>query len=224
MKTLLLLALTVFGLPVMARAYEPDVTQENMEWDTQAAKDHLVPTGSAEPQGAPLYYLAKFGRYPSFDDSFEWHLILNSGRYLLVSWRLAHGTVAQIEAAHEDELIVEVSKDLAATIYAIWASAILDARYTRYANGLDGTNYWFSTYLRGVGWPGARTWSPSANLPPKWLVEAGEVVLELGRSNPATEAPSIAKLKVIRERLDSYRKINSTGDRPNKSLERTRAR
>jgi hypothetical protein len=224
MRTLLLLALAGIGLPALVFAYEPDVTQERMEWDVQAAKDRLVPSGSTRPQTAPLYYLAKFGRYPSFTDAFEWSLILKNGRYLLVSWRLAQEKETQQGPAHSDELTLEVSKELAATIYAIWASGIMDARYTRYADGLDGTTYWFSTYLRGVGWPSARTWSPSADLPPKWLVDAGEAVLELGRSKRANEAPTADKLKLIRGRLDSFRKANSDPDRPNKSLERTRAR
>jgi hypothetical protein len=54
--------------------------------------------------------------------------------------------------------------------------------YTAAMVGNDGTTYLFSTYLRGPGWLSAQTWSPDADLPPKWLADLGETVLRYSRA------------------------------------------
>jgi hypothetical protein len=99
---------------------------------------------------------------------------------------------------------VEISEELAATIYSMWANAILDARYARRGLGLDGTSYSFSTSLRGVGWFSATAWEPKNDLPPRWLVDAGEQILEFGRAEHPSADQLHANLRTIRQRLREY--------------------
>ena len=205
-----------------AFAYEPDVTQGRMEFDQSAAEDSLVPTGSRKPEGPPLYYLAKFGRYPSFSDAFEWAISLEKGKYVLRSWRLERDEKGVYRPRRAETIGIELSRELAQAAYTLWSNAILDARYSRAGFGLDGTSYGFSTWLRGIGFPSAMTWSPSKDLPPRWMVEAGEALLTYGRAKERDSAAILAKLQAISNRSSAYRQRSGPQNRPNKSLERTR--
>jgi len=83
-----ILLLPSLALAPAALAYEPDVTQERDETDTSLqAVDHLIPSGRGFPENRPpIYYIARFGQYPSFSDSFEWCVFRKKNRYVLSSW------------------------------------------------------------------------------------------------------------------------------------------
>jgi hypothetical protein len=185
-----------------ALAYEPDITQRRDE-SVAGQPDHLIPTGKAFPEELPRYYIAKFGRYPSFDQAFEWQLVLHEKdrKYILTSWRLKLDRERQTKSRVE-VIEVEVPQSVAATVYEIWANAILRSRYALDGSGLDGTSYSFSTYLRGVGYPGASTWSPQQG-PPKVLVDAGEDVLTFGRAKGDADR-LLARLRAKSEYLNDY--------------------
>jgi hypothetical protein len=198
-----------------AFAYEPDVKQQREEHDpTFAAVDHLIPSGYGFPedQGPPLHYIARFGTHPSFSDAFEWCLFRKDRRYLLSSWRLDKSN-RKAKPGRVDSLEIEVPEAVAAAIYTIWANAILNARYARQGVGLDGTSYTFSTFLRGVGWLNAITWSPSEEMPPKWLAGAGEEVLAFARSKNGDSKRLLERLRAVQ---------HSIAARPNKTMEPTR--
>jgi hypothetical protein len=199
-----------------AFAYEPDVTQQREEYDPSfPAVDHLIPSGYGFPedQGPPLHYIARFGTYPSFSEAFEWCVFRKDRRFVLSSWRLDKSN-RKAKPARVDSLETEIPEPVAAAIYTIWANAILDARYARQGVGLDGTSYSFSTFLRGVGWLNATTWSPSdKELPPKWLVGAGEEVLAFARSKDGDSNRLLMRLQAVQHSLSA---------RPNKTMEPTR--
>lgn len=75
--------------------------------------------------------------------------------------------------------------------------------------------------LRGVGWPGASTWSPSEDLPPKWLVDAGEEVLAFGRARQRSPGPTLTRLRSIQKRLADYA-VQARATLANKTMEPTR--
>jgi hypothetical protein len=187
----------------VAVAYEPDVTQQREE-TIAGVSDRLVPEGSGIVDRRCKQCLAEFGRYPSAQPAFEWQLQLEKGKYVLSSWRLVHPK-SDVDFEQVDVQRLEVSKRFAEVVYDIWANNILEARFTRHsASGADGTSYRFRTSLRGVGWPSARTWSPSKDLPPKWMVDSGEEILTLARAKSPNEAQLLAKLQAVRKRLDAY--------------------
>jgi hypothetical protein len=218
-----ILLLASLALAPAALAYEPDVTQERDETDTSVqAVDHLIPSGRGFPEGRPpIYYIARFGRYPSFSESFEWCVFRKKNRYVLSSWRLDRSD-RKAEPRRVEVMDLDIPERMAATIYSLWANAILDARYAREGSGLDGTGYEFSTYLRGVGWPTATTESPSRDLPPKWLVDAGEEVLALARGRTKDTGQLLSKLNNTQRALDAYQRTRSSSSRPNKTMEPTR--
>jgi hypothetical protein len=187
----------------VASAYEPDVTQQRDE-SIAGVSDRLIPDGSGSVKGRCMRCLAEFGRYPSSGPVFEWQLQLEDNKYVLSSWRLVNPK-SDVDFQQVDVLRLDVSKQFAQAVYDIWANNILEARYTRHApSGADATSYRFRTNLKGVGWPSATTGSASKDLPPKWLVDAGEEILALARAKSPKEAPVLAKLQAVRKRLTEY--------------------
>jgi hypothetical protein len=204
MRLVLILLLGAVSTQV-ALAYEPDVTQQRTEDQGAAGPvDHLEPTGGWDiPVYQPRYYIAKFGAYPSFSPAFEWCLLIENEKYMLRSWKLER-VKGEDEPRRVEPLETQITQEMAAVVYTIWANGILDARYSRQPLGLDGTTYQFSTFLRGVGWPGARTWSPSADLPPKWLVTAGTDVLTYARAPNRDSGKLLTQLQATQKRLSEY--------------------
>ena len=214
MKAVLNLLVLCFAFGAAA-AYEPDVTQQREEYDPAFPNvDHLIPSGTMPPEeyGPPLLYLARFSRSPPFheEEASEWSLIhkqrpgIREHRYVLSSWRLDRRD-RNAEPRRIEIKEIEIPQELAATIYSIWANAILDARYARQPLGVDGVSYWFSTCLSGVGWFSATTSKSSRDLPPAWLAEAGEQVFALSRAEHPDVGQLQSSLKKLRERLGKHR-------------------
>ncbi|HEY5754448.1 MAG TPA: hypothetical protein VIU34_01435 [Steroidobacter sp.] len=203
MKVRLWLVVLCLVLPGVAAAYEPDVTQGREE-TIPGDSDRLLPEGSGIVDRRCMRCLAEFGRYPSSEPVFEWQIKLEDGKYVLSSWRLVHPK-SEVDFQQVDVQQLEVSKQFAEVVYDIWVNNILEARFTRHRPfGVDGTGYRFRTNLRGVGWPSASTWSPSKDLPPKWLANSGEEILAFARAKSPQEAPVLAKLRAVRKRLNDY--------------------
>lgn len=197
---LVALCLALSGL---ASAYEPDVTQQRDE-SIAGASDRLIPDGSGSVDRLCPDCLAEFGRYPSVDPAYEWQIRLEEGKYVLRSWRLANPK-SDVDYQQVDVQRLDVSRRFAEVVYDIWANNILEARYTRHApSGADEIIYCFRTFLKGVGWPSARTGSSNKDLPPKWLVDAGEEILALARAKSPKEAPVLTKLQAVRKRLHEH--------------------
>lgn len=197
--------LFVFSLALsgVASGYEPDVTQQRDE-TIAGVSDRLIPDGSGLVDERCTRCLARFGRYPSSTPAYEWQIQLDDGKYVLSSWQLVNPK-SDVDSQQVEVLKLEVSKQFAEVVYDIWANNILEARYTRHSTaGLDGANYRFQTSLRRVGWLSARTGSPTANLPPKWMVDSGDEILAFARAKNAKEAPLLAKLQAVRKRLNDY--------------------
>lgn len=191
------------ALSGVAAAYEPDVTQQRDE-TIAGAPDRLIPDGSGLVDERCTHCLAQFGRYPSSAAAHEWQLRLEDGKYVLSSWQLVNPK-SDVDSQQVDVQRLEVSKQFADVVYDIWANNILEARYTRHLPaGVDVANYRFRTNLRRVGWLSARTGSPSANLPPKWMVDSGDEILALARAKSPKEAPLLTKLQTVRKRLNDY--------------------
>ena len=181
--------------------YPPDVTQERFEGGAGPV-DHLLPFA---PEAFPSKHLAEFGAYPSFSPAYEWRLFRKDGKYILSAWALTQESDRNVKPKQVDFVEKEVPEEVAALIYDIWTNALLESRYSRNGSlGLDGTTYRFSTYLRALGWMQGKTWSPDAKLPPKWLVECGELVHKFSRSSSKDAAALNKRLSAYRRQLYSY--------------------
>lgn len=188
--------------------YAPDVTQERFE-ATDGVIDHLIP---APATNRHTHYLAEFTAYNSLQNSWAWRVYGDdkSGTYRIKSWEI-HRSQDRKSETEKNILEREITKELAQLIYTAWTNAILDSRYTLVmSKGLDGATYNFSTYLRSVGWISGEIWSPSKELPPRWLVEIGINIYKESRKDISTPFSSTKKMKELNSRLSSYKTPTSS--------------
>ncbi|WP_454254754.1 hypothetical protein [Pseudomonas sp. Marseille-Q8238] len=187
--------------------YIPDVTQEKFE-ATNGVINHLIPSSVTNGH---TYYLAEFTAYNSFLNSWAWRIYKNdkSATYILRSWEI-HKSQDRKTKTEENVLEREVTEDLAQKIYTLWTNSILDSKYTLVMyRGLDGATYNFSTYLRSIGWIAGETWSPSEELPPRWLVEIGINIYEESRKDTATPLKVTDSINELSSKLSLYKSSNS---------------
>jgi len=183
--------------------YFPDATQKRFEY-VKDPIDHLEPYTVPTRETWKDYYLAEFAEYPVAGPGHEWRIYRDgSGKYRLriheLVWNQLAGRVLQI-----NEVESEIPESLAVLVYEIWTNALFQVKYSRsVSRGFDGTTYRFSTYLRGPGWFHGTTWSPSEDLPPKWLVEISKTILRLAENEADMDA-TIDRLKATRDKLFHY--------------------
>ena len=99
----------------------------------------------------------------------------------------------------------KISLDLAVAIQRVWAKALHLTRYPSAAsNGLDGTTYLFSVWVRGLGVLQGETWSPEHGLP-RDLVAAGTdltaFVRQDARGKKLTEQGLMKKLTKLESKI-----------------------
>ncbi len=205
-----LLTFVLFACAPVCWSFEPfavDVTQEEFA-EHDPAIDHLLPAGVSLPE---FYYIAQFivppDTFPKRDGFSIVVLKTDDGRYLLQTAAIPQGS--PLDTRQKPRLELQIPQTLAEVVYQIWVNTLLEARYDRksYA-GLDGGTFLFSTYVRGLGWMHGRIWSPDANLPPRWIVEAGEQLSDFVRNSQRDPRKTEAALIGIRDKLFEYLETN----------------
>lgn len=202
MRTLITLFILVFG-PYMGFSSEPyrvDVRQEAFA-DHADSLDHLEPVKGTVPE---FYYIAQFVESPSFvKGSYFAVLKTKQGRYILQLASIPVDTRPVNRPKVETEL--EIQESLAEVIYQIWANALLEVRYDRKSyRGNDGTDFTFSTFIRGSGWMHGSTWSPDTDLPPKWLVDSAQKIIAFARDPKRDAKKTETSLAEARDKLFAY--------------------
>ena len=99
----------------------------------------------------------------------------------------------------------KISLGLAVAIQRVWAKALHLTRYpSGLSNGLDGTTYQFSVWVRGLGNLQGETWSPERGLP-RDLVTIGSDLIDFvrkdARSEELTEQALIKRLEKLESKL-----------------------
>jgi hypothetical protein len=99
----------------------------------------------------------------------------------------------------------KISLDLAIAIQRVWAKALHLTRYPSVpSNGLDGTTYQFSVWVRGRGDLQGETWSPELGLP-RDLVTMGTELIAFVRQDAKgkelTEKDLIKQLKKLESKI-----------------------
>ena len=181
--------------------YIPDVDQNEFEI-IDGVIDHLIPTAPIYPN---THNIAEFTSNASRSQSHSWALYKSDklNKFVLQSWELEKAKDSLPSKANEIE--IEIPREAAQLIYTIWSNSILNARYTRMLHGgLDGKRYNFSTFLRGVGKISGEIWSPSENLPPKWLVETGDLIYKASRSPEKFTQETLYSLMATNIKLAEY--------------------
>jgi|GEM_PF-2103039 len=171
--------------------------------------DHLEPVDRKIPETP---YLVEFIREPAIGYQYT-HLTLSqddkSGKFYLRTWSewknetLPRPTTEVLGPSVK----VEFPVDMASTVYSIWVNALLEVRYDRLAHtGQDGWTDLFSVYIKGRGWLHGTTWSPTKELPPKWMEDSASVLIQFtkDKDEPACRANLIG----LRNRLFAYLSAN----------------
>ncbi|MCX6952668.1 MAG: hypothetical protein NTV51_10965 [Verrucomicrobia bacterium] len=180
--------------------FKADVTQRVFP-KAGSAFDHLFP-GQMPPSPlasrVPYTYLARYSSRPSWFPGTDVYVVRDPATDV---FRL-HCQWSEIETKEPLSRVVEIPPALAAVIYEVWANALLEVRYDRASNiGLDGTTYYFSTWVRGLGTLDGMIWMPGGDLPPAWMVEAGEYLAKFARQDRPEVAAAQKYFESLKTRL-----------------------
>ena len=170
--------------------------------------DHLVPVDEHVPDRLPdgrgFYYIAQFMEAPPFSGGSYLVVLRNENQsYLLRTGPIGNSLKSSTPPNTDTE--VQIPQSLAKVIYETWVNALLQVRYSPGGDPvcLDGTQYVFSTYIRG-GWMHGLTWSPRPDSPPPWMVDAGDKLLAFARDPKRDAQKTEAELTVLRDKLLRY--------------------
>jgi hypothetical protein len=211
----LLLALTVLARP--AFAWEPLTEsreqQELLAWanssGSRGAADSLTPGGGQfefESEAGSHDCVAGYEIQPSFEPFGGWCLLESDGRWILRSYvadkALDDGPRFQFVA--NPDVVLDAAT--AAAIRAVWLNAILDSRYPRFfMSGLDGDLHVFRARRYKDYEPlWAQVWSPEADLPPRWLADAGGTILDYGSGKTWSPDDLASYMFALRDKLFEY--------------------
>ena len=151
-----------------AYAWQPigiDVTQTQLTENSEP--DHLLPVDQAVPE---TYYLAQFIAGSSSSDFSKLIVRRKEEKYFME---------VHVKGGSDPTNTVEITESDARLIYSIWINTLLETRYARKSSaGLDGGTFIFSSYVRGLGWVHGKTWSPSSDAPPRWLIETADSLFQ----------------------------------------------
>ncbi len=187
--------------------FKPDVTGKvNTDWVENI--DHLEPYEGKVPL-PEYYYLAQFIEAPA---------MLVEGHYLVVlrtkdeKYLMRVGTFPTdqpLKEAPKADAEIQISEAFASVIYDLWVNALFEVRYERRQHGgFDGETYIFSTFVTSLGWMHGSTWSPSGDLPPTWVMNAGKKLVAFARDGERNAKTTEAELTVIRDKLFRYIKTH----------------
>lgn len=183
----MILVLLAFSSGVAAewREFQVDVAQEEFYPKEHRAADHLEPDGGLFPDS---YYLIEFAKLPALERR-PWlvRVCLNSNKTAAVVMLYTNDLPFLSKMAAKDKLRAQIGEmrvvpdksceldlETATLLYRTWVNALLESHYSKTdRGGLDGVIYHFGSWIRGLGWLFGCTWSPEADLPPKWLTEVG---------------------------------------------------
>ena len=166
--------------------------------------DFLTPSALPEPEQT-LDCVVTYDVRPSFAPERHWCLRRNGSTYSLESWKSGRSVGSQAGAHDTEHRAVPFPSELATLVREIWLNAILESHYPRfYLGGADGDDYYFGATRDDSLLLRAEVWSPDADLPPRWLVDAGDQIFNhaQGDSNDAAELRK--SLVALRKRLFSH--------------------
>ncbi|MGC3980331.1 MAG: hypothetical protein QM808_03640 [Steroidobacteraceae bacterium] len=197
--------------------YNEQKAVSEMRSSTPAEPDHLVPFVFADGKGAYdtrpprldeldlAWCEVSYKADPSFSDTTAWCLQEDAGRYQITSYSASRDDGSD-DSKLQKKASASISKETATLIQQIWINALLQARYPKSAPlGLDGAYFYFRTLVRPTYLQlFASTYSPGADLPPRWMVDAGETVNEFVLSDSRDEKRLSLYLIAQRNKLFNY--------------------
>lgn len=214
--SLLVLSIIVFSQPILAaeNAYWWNLAEESAENPTSEV-DHLVPDTpvgffvSLEPKtGRAIECLSSFTAELR-GSRFEWCLEAIGDNYEITSKELTSVTDKKRGKSRSRyaERKTGVSERTAKLIQELWVNVLLKARYDSRGPSivLDGESFSFRARVLTSGLNmGGQVWSPTADSPPRWMVEAGYAINTFVVSKEKNEEMLAQDLTGLRSQLISY--------------------
>lgn len=211
----LLLALIVLARP--AFAWEP-LTESREQQELLAGANSSGSRGAADsltPGGGQFEFefqtgwqdcVAGYEIRPSHERFGGWCLLELEGRWVLRSYvadRALEESPKTLFVANPD---VVLDAETAAAIRAVWINAILDSRYPRFSmSGPGGQIHVFRAHRYEDYEPlWAQVWSPEADLPPRWLADAGVTILDYGSGKKRSSEDLASYMFALRAKLFEY--------------------
>lgn len=209
MSAALALVSTFLFLTATARGtepFKPDVTGKINTVGADGGLDHLVPVQAAIPE---YDYLAQYIEAVALYDEGNYLVVLRTkdGRYVIQTVRVPEEKL--LSRPTKPDIEIQISESFASVIYDLWVNALLEVHYERKQHGgLDGETSIFSTFVVSLGWMHGSTWSPSRDLPPAWMVEAGKKLIAFARDEKRDAKAAEAELTTLRDKLFRYIKTH----------------
>jgi hypothetical protein len=165
----------------------------------------LVPSMFAPPlppaSGCVAYFLLDVSLLPTRD---WWCLKQADGKiYRVTAWSGQKYNSAPGEI--DKPLAVDLPEDIGDIVYSLWINAILEVRVRNFEMGADGYSCYFGSLDTKTGIGGmAYVFEPTEDLPPKWLVGAGEEIMKYIRDPKRDEARLRRSMQKTQERVFEY--------------------
>jgi hypothetical protein len=184
--------------------YKTDPTQQAVS-PISDGLDHLEPVDRKIPEGP---YLVEFIREPAKGDQYT-HLTVSrdraSGKFYLHTWSewKTPNMARPVNEVLGPSVRIELPEDMAASIYSMWINELLETRYDRESHaGQDGWLDIFTGSIHSRGWLHGCTWNPTKDLPPKWMDDSANALLQFAKDKDETKCRST--LTDLRDKLFAY--------------------
>ena len=187
--------------------FTPDVTGK-INTDGVENIDHLEPY-EGEVRPPENYFLAQFIDAPAMLAEGHYLVVLRTKdeKYLVRVGKFP--TDKPLKEPPKTDAEIQISEAFASVIYDLWVNALLEVRYERRQHGgFDGETYVFSTFVTSLGWMHGSTWSPSGDLPPTWMMNAGKKLVAFAHDQKRDAKATEGELTVLRDKLFQYIKKN----------------
>ncbi len=104
------------------------------------------------------------------------------------------------------EGVIPVSAETRRLLASIWVNVLLESRYPRFQrSGPDGSLHYFSAHIGTADDDlRAQVWSPSKDLPPRWIVDSAEAVEKFCSEGGSGEHDLQHKLAITERRVFQY--------------------
>ena len=166
--------------------------------------DFLTPSALLDSQQT-LDCVVTYDVRPSFAPQRHWCLRRSGATYTLDSWELPPSVGAEAGSHPAEHRTVSFPSEVATLVRQIWLNAILESHYPRFfLAGADGDDYYFGATRDDSLLLRAEVWSPDADLPPRWLVDAGDQLFNYAQTGSNDIAQVRKSLVALRNRLFSY--------------------
>jgi hypothetical protein len=180
-------------------------------WGISGEFDHLQPSSPwPQPDDVLIRYLHSSKMVGFYTDNLT-ICFTKDGKHLLKVWEALKNDIKASDVpsntAPPKQAEREVPQDIALSACELWTEALVNVRYEKSKVHIQTNDGWqdhFAGLVPGKGWVHGIADSPLRELPPKWMEQVADALLDLGWQG---DAPKCRKtLKELSRKLLAYEK------------------